>query len=146
MGGTSIVNFLTWYYNNKGYKPWLVVGLETISYFTPVVLFFLFCWNEKILNHLKEKYPRVAGKDTYFILITCGGLLPLHNIELNLISVITEKIRPVLRIFKKDENSSVVISTANNSPDATYKTGLSSSLDRMDGSQNVKPLRSFEKL
>ncbi len=82
MGGTSMVDFLTWYYNNKGYKPWLVVGLEIVSYFTPVVLFFLFCWNEKILNQLQEKYPRVAGKHKHFILLTCGGKLPFHEIQL----------------------------------------------------------------
>ncbi len=61
MGGTSLIDFLTWIYNNKESKPWIIVGLEVISYLVPVVLFFVFCLNEKVIGQLREKYPRFTG-------------------------------------------------------------------------------------
>ncbi len=68
MGGTSIVDFLTWTYD-KIHKPWPVVVLEVLNYFTPVVLFFLFCLNEKVIIQLWEKYPRFIGNITIAKLI-----------------------------------------------------------------------------
>lgn len=62
MGGTSVVDFLTWNYD-KVHKPWFVVVLEVLNYFTPVVLFFLFCLNEKVIIQLWEKYPRFIGNN-----------------------------------------------------------------------------------
>lgn len=61
MGGTSLVDFLTWIYNNKDMKPWIIVILEALSYLVPVMLFFLFCLNEKVIGQLTEKYPRFTG-------------------------------------------------------------------------------------
>lgn len=61
MGGTSLVDFLTWIYNNKDMKPLIIVILEALSYLVPVMLFFLFCLNEKVIGQLTEKYPGFTG-------------------------------------------------------------------------------------